>query len=391
MERKNKEEINTIENVPELERDGVLKRAAINRKRDRQELEKNIHNHQWSKFNEEKVLDTNNTDNKRNEQQEKLRRQVSSQFRVINSNYYDRDGGQLAFREREDKFVTSHNNERVAIAMVTLAEAKGWTSIKVSGHPEFKQSVWMEASLRGVKVRGYTPKEHDIRELEQRQERLMRNSLERDQKKIGQGPAQREQDQSPGQENREQQQSPKLQHEGIKKAFRGKLLEHGSAPYEFDKRNEDSYYVKIENRKGVRTIWGVDLERAINKSGAEVGSKIELELKGKEKVVVKQREKDKDGNVIGEKQITAVRNMWNVELARSRTAEAGKMAIEQKGISAESPVGKKALAKINKELEQREKSGRVPLVPWYDRESQPTQERISAQRTEYQRERERER
>jgi putative DNA primase/helicase len=141
----------------------------------------------------------------------------------------------------------------------------------------------MEASLRGVKVRGYTPKEHDIRELEERQERLMRNSLERDQKKIDQGPVRKEQDQDQSrvqENNREQRQNPEERRENTKKAFRGKLLEHGSAPYEFDKKNEDSYYVKIENRKGVRTIWGVDLERAVNQSGAEVGSK-RMELKGK--------------------------------------------------------------------------------------------------------------
>jgi hypothetical protein len=41
MERKSQEE-NIIENDPELKRDGVLRRAAINRARDRQELEKNV-------------------------------------------------------------------------------------------------------------------------------------------------------------------------------------------------------------------------------------------------------------------------------------------------------------------------------------------------------------
>ena len=65
----------------------------------------------------------------------------------------------------------------------------------------------------------------------------------------------------------------------------GRLVEHGVAPYENDPENRDSYFVTLENDKGKRhTIWGVDLERAITTSGAQLGQRIGLEHGGSETV-----------------------------------------------------------------------------------------------------------
>jgi Ti-type conjugative transfer relaxase TraA len=65
----------------------------------------------------------------------------------------------------------------------------------------------------------------------------------------------------------------------------GRLVEHGAAPYQNDPKNRDSYFVTLENDRGQKhTVWGVDLERAMQESGAEIGAKIGLEHRGSEPV-----------------------------------------------------------------------------------------------------------
>lgn len=65
----------------------------------------------------------------------------------------------------------------------------------------------------------------------------------------------------------------------------GRLIEHGTAPYEHNPENRDSYYVTLENDKGEqRTIWGVDLERAMKKAAPEIGDRIGLQHTGSEPV-----------------------------------------------------------------------------------------------------------
>ncbi|OYR32788.1 ti-type conjugative transfer relaxase TraA [Brucella lupini] len=61
----------------------------------------------------------------------------------------------------------------------------------------------------------------------------------------------------------------------------GRLVEHGAAPYEHDPQKSDSYFVTLENDKGERrTLWGVDLERAMTEAAPEIGDKIGLQHEG---------------------------------------------------------------------------------------------------------------
>jgi Ti-type conjugative transfer relaxase TraA len=84
-------------------------------------------------------------------------------------------------------------------------------------------------------------------------------------------------------------------------AAQGKLVEHGTAPYEHKASNRDSYFVTVENAKGERhTTWGVDLGRAVKEAGAEVGSTIGLQHVGAEPVRL-----PPDGE-------EATRNSWRV-------------------------------------------------------------------------------
>ena len=61
----------------------------------------------------------------------------------------------------------------------------------------------------------------------------------------------------------------------------GRLVEHGAAPFEHDPQKSDSYFVTLENAKGEqRTLWGVDLERAMKEAAPEIGEKIGLQHEG---------------------------------------------------------------------------------------------------------------
>src|SRR5688572_2858994 len=46
----------------------------------------------------------------------------------------------------------------------------------------------------------------------------------------------------------------------------GRLEAYGRANYQFEANGSSSYYVKILSSRGLETLWGVDLERAIQQS-----------------------------------------------------------------------------------------------------------------------------
>lgn len=84
----------------------------------------------------------------------------------------------IAFYDKGTKLVARSNDERVTLAMATMAEAKGWSSIRVKGHPVFRQQVWLHASMRGIAVQGYTPTRDDLALLSATQERHSMNRVE---------------------------------------------------------------------------------------------------------------------------------------------------------------------------------------------------------------------
>lgn len=104
--------------------------------------------------------------------------QVHTQFRVSGSKFHFKDQPQrIAFKDKGSRMVSASNDERVAHAMATMADAKGWTTIRVSGHPDFQREVWLEASLRGIEVRGFKPQQKDLDELDTRLDKRSRNSV----------------------------------------------------------------------------------------------------------------------------------------------------------------------------------------------------------------------
>jgi len=134
------------------------------------------------------------TEREKNRQIE-LMEQVNNQFRVSGAKFHYKDQPQrVAFKDKGERMVSASNDERVAHAMATMAEAKGWKTIRVQGHPDFQREVWMEASVRGLEVRGFKPNEKDLKELEARRDQRSKNVVENEPMKTRQEPQKGRQD-----------------------------------------------------------------------------------------------------------------------------------------------------------------------------------------------------
>jgi len=86
---------------------------------------------------------------------------------VDKAKYYYKDNVDVeAFRDTGEKLIAKKGDPDLAKALVGIAEAKKWKEITVTGSKEFKQQAWLEASSRGIDVKGYKPNEKDQALLE---------------------------------------------------------------------------------------------------------------------------------------------------------------------------------------------------------------------------------
>ena len=98
-----------------------------------------------------------------------------------------------------------------------------------------------------------------------------------------------------------------------KEAAFGKITAFGDAPYQFNDANTPSFYIELEKRDGSKSqVWGVDLKRALQESGRQIGDEVQLFLRGREKVRVQVPVRDDQENVIGSNWETAERLNWEV-------------------------------------------------------------------------------
>ncbi|MGH6911291.1 MAG: LPD7 domain-containing protein [Phenylobacterium sp.] len=79
-----------------------------------------------------------------------------------------------AFRDRGDRLVTSRTDPHVIRHLTAIARHRGWTKVTLGGEPAFRREAWLAARAEGLEVRGYTPTERDLQDLERRRERERR-------------------------------------------------------------------------------------------------------------------------------------------------------------------------------------------------------------------------
>lgn len=94
--------------------------------------------------------------------------QIRKRYLAEAGQYFFRDrNNALAFEDRGAKIATQTEDPVVAASMVDLAIAKGWKELKVTGSESFRKSVWLEATKRGMTIRGYKPKPQDELQLKE--------------------------------------------------------------------------------------------------------------------------------------------------------------------------------------------------------------------------------
>lgn len=231
---------------------------------------------------------------------------IARRFLEADNRFFFRDEkNKLAFEDRGRKMVTEHNDPDVAKSIVEIAEAKGWNKIKVAGHDDFKREVWLQAQLKGIEVTGYKAKDVDHARLKELQAARLKNSVEQDDGRDKPKPKN-------GERTPDEEKAYDAPSYNRADNFKGKLLEHGRANYDFDEKKDQSYFVKIETNNGTRMHWGIDLERAMEYASAKIGEVIELERLGKRPVTVQEKQFDQDGKFIGTTSVETERVEWKV-------------------------------------------------------------------------------
>src|SRR3546814_16234357 len=82
-----------------------------------------------------------------------------------------------AFRDQGRRLVTATESQEVVKDLVAIAQHRNWDRIHVTGSEEFRRSVWIEASQKGLEVRGYKPNDRDLSELDRLRGERSRNKI----------------------------------------------------------------------------------------------------------------------------------------------------------------------------------------------------------------------
>ena len=267
-----------------------------------------------------------------------------------------KEQGSVAFVDIGKSLNTEREDKATIRAMIEVANAKNWKEVTVSGTDTFRQAAWLEASLAGKSVRGYEPRDADKKLLVELQEQNKPNKaintitgVEQEQKRAGPPDASR---------NQPEQVTPRRHIDGDaltrheksvldnsrailntkalgatfteatlnqlesrlrgERVYVGELVDHGKAPYKFDKDKDDSYFVTLRNKNGEQVIWGKGLEEAMRDRNK--GEQIVLQNVGKRDVTVQERIVDGQGKVIDLRPKDAQLNAWKSELL-SRVGE----------------------------------------------------------------------
>lgn len=261
-------------------------------------------------------------------------RVAKSYTQVEDRFYFQGRPDSLAFVDKGAKLQTKISNAQVAGSLVEIAEARGWEEIQLKGTPEFRREAWLQATARGMTAKGYSPKEEDLARLKEVSAKAKVNEVAAGKVSEGEKQPVSTSKASNTESNVSQEASAKSASENTtatKKErpvqldstddkaektnpLEGVLKEHGKAPFDFKKDNKENYYVKLENGDGQEKVhWGLDLERAIDDSGVQKGDKVELARTGRKEVIVEEKVKDKDGQVVGVKEIATHRNTWEIK------------------------------------------------------------------------------
>ena len=245
----------------------------------------------------------------------------------------------IAFTDQGKRLVTEHDDPSVIQGMVLRARSKGWTTVWVNGTTEFKTEAWVQATIAGLDVEGYTPRGIDLARAEDRRDqRPVRGKTVREpvepqashERTTDEHVRKQEQTLSPGQQVavaaleailKARGDSPTMIAAAIEEAKArlqgervvvGTVMDHGLDHYDHDIQHAKSYFVKVATDRGEREIWGVDLGRAFEQGQVQRGDAVALVQQAQERVTVTVPLRDESGASIGTAPQPATRNRWEV-------------------------------------------------------------------------------
>lgn len=232
--------------------------------------------------------------------------EVRARFVRVGRDFHFSSGAR-AFRDYGRKLVTQTENTAVIRALVDIAVERGWNDITITGTAGFRSDAWRIATVSGLIVRGYRPTEFEKQKLV-RDLAAARQQSRRPEPLIDSPHRQT----LPNSQSTPPLAATQTNPRGGERTFAGTLIEHGPAPYEFHPHGEPSYFVQIKTRRGPVVLWGKDLERAVHDAHVATGEEVHVRQAGRQAVTVKRKEHDHEGRVVGERDIKAHRNQWEV-------------------------------------------------------------------------------
>lgn len=256
---------------------------------------------------------------------------VASAYSVEGGLFRDKNSYKVRFEDHGKKLSTSLEDGTVIAHMVDVAAAKRWDHIELTGTPAFRQMAWLAAESRGIRTKGYEPSPQDLQQLAQAKrdrgvsiesggDQAKNNIIVSTERQIDvkgksteRPPADRTNDDT--KVMYEQQASPADRPSEKGGPIVGRLIAHGRDNYNHDPDEKESYFVTLQTPAGERTIWGKDLERSMAGEEFKPGDAISLERKGSEAVTVDANVRDDSGKVVGKEEISAQRNVWEVQPA----------------------------------------------------------------------------
>ncbi len=278
---------------------------------------------------------------------EALRRRY---LKVENQYYFREQEESVAFSDRGRKLATKHVDPDVIHSMLDLAEARGWNSVKLKGGEDFRREAWLQASLRGMDVQGYKPRDVDLSRLDDMRSAQEVNTIEQAPERDRPDPKSRAGfvkdrllvDAEHAEPIHEQYSALSNQEktviEVLKDSLRargdseavvtaaaevaadrfnqnrmyvGLVVDHGEDHYQHDAKQPKNYFVEIRQGDELHKVWGVDLKRVIAETGIQKGDEIALAYQGRQPVTVTVPVRGDHGAITDWKKIDTNRNTWD--------------------------------------------------------------------------------
>jgi hypothetical protein len=240
---------------------------------------------------------------------------VNARYVRVGDDYHFPGDGGLAWRDHGDRLSTKLENTEVIRDFIAVAQERGWDDFVVKGSERFRKTAWQEAQAAGLNIRNYEASELEREQLARRLGRARERDRGQDAPTSAATP-------SPSRQAEQPEPTPETQSNDAldsaqppNRVYRGRLLDHGEANYNFDPREEQSFYVLLETPDGEKLLWGKDLERALEKSLSKARENQEVVVRqvGAKPVTVRRPVRDEEGVVIDQREVKTYLNRWLVE------------------------------------------------------------------------------